>query len=373
MTAQLTSALGVPPGIMGDVAAAGTRQTLVGRDAELAELSSLLGVRPPELDPSPTPRAVLLAGDAGVGKTRLLTELRDLAVADGWQVVAGHCLDFGDSALPYLPFSEVMGRLATDLPDVVETVSGVHPALGRLQPGRRMLSGAARTPAPSTAATCSRRCTHCSRRRGQGPAAAGDRGRPLGRPVHPRHDQLPVLPAVRRPGRRSWSATAPRTSTAATRCAARSPSGRGSAASTGSSSTRSPTPRSAPWSVSCIPTRSPRPTSPTSSTAPRATRSSSRSSSAPPGAAGSPRTSPRCCWSASTGSTTPPARWSGRCRSPAARSPTACSPRPAECPPTRSTRRCGRPSSRTSWSPPRPLLLPPRAARRGDLRRPAAG
>ena len=142
MTAQLTSALGVPHGIMGDVATADIRQTLVGRDAELAELSSLLGVRPPDLDASPIPRAVLLAGDAGVGKTRLLTELRDLAVTDGWQVVAGHCLDFGDSALPYLPFSEVMGRLATDLPDVVETVSGVHPALGRLQPGRRMLSGA---------------------------------------------------------------------------------------------------------------------------------------------------------------------------------------------------------------------------------------
>ena len=126
---------------MGDVAPAGTRLTLVGRDAELSELSSLLGVRPPRLDPRLVPNAVLLAGDAGVGKTRLLTELRDLAVEDGWQVVAGHCLDFGDSALPYLPFSEVIGRLASDLPDVVETVSNVHPALGRLQPGRRMLSG----------------------------------------------------------------------------------------------------------------------------------------------------------------------------------------------------------------------------------------
>src|SRR6478609_4718291 len=139
MTAQLTSAPGVPHGIMGDVATAGIRQTLVGRDAELAELSSLLGVRPPDLDPSPTPRAVLLAGDAGVGKTRLLTELRDLAVTDGWQVVAGHCLDFGDSALPYLPFSEVMGRLATDLPATVEETATQHPALARLQPGRRMM------------------------------------------------------------------------------------------------------------------------------------------------------------------------------------------------------------------------------------------
>src|SRR5690606_14957900 len=39
---------------------------------------------------------VLLAGDAGVGKTRLLTELRDHAVERGWQVAAGHCVDFGD-------------------------------------------------------------------------------------------------------------------------------------------------------------------------------------------------------------------------------------------------------------------------------------
>ncbi|KQY57086.1 hypothetical protein ASD66_14975 [Nocardioides sp. Root151] len=136
---------------MGDVASLGTQQALVGRDTELAELSEMLGVRPPRVEArqnaQPTaqsnaqPNVVLLAGDAGVGKTRLLTELRDVAFAEGWQVVAGHCLDFGDSALPYLPFSEVMGRLATDLPDVVDTVAGMHPGLGRLQPGRRMLSG----------------------------------------------------------------------------------------------------------------------------------------------------------------------------------------------------------------------------------------
>ena len=114
-----------------------TSQTLVGRDAELSELASMLGVRP---DPDRVAAgAVLLSGDAGVGKTRLLSELRDLADAQGWQVLVGHCLDFGDSALPYLPFSEVLGRLAIDLPDVVGTVAGIHPALSRLQPGRRML------------------------------------------------------------------------------------------------------------------------------------------------------------------------------------------------------------------------------------------
>ncbi len=133
--------LSVPTGMMGDVALAGTTHALVGRDAELTELASLLGVRPARLGPSPLPNVVLLSGDAGVGKTRLLTELRDVAFAEGWQVVAGHCLNFGDSALPYLPFSEVMGRLVADLPDVVETVAELHPGLARLQPGRRMLSG----------------------------------------------------------------------------------------------------------------------------------------------------------------------------------------------------------------------------------------
>ncbi len=124
--------------IMEDVAAH-TSRTLVGRDAELTEIASSLGVRPTGAATGPGTGLVLLSGDAGVGKTRLLTELRDLAFAEGWQVVAGHCLDFGDSALPYLPFSEVLGRLATDLPDVVEDVAGRHPALARLQPGRRVM------------------------------------------------------------------------------------------------------------------------------------------------------------------------------------------------------------------------------------------
>ncbi len=113
-------------------------RAFVGRDAELASLAGLLGVVPqPGL---PVETAVLLGGDAGVGKTRLLTELRDLAFAEGWQVVAGHCLDFGDSALPYLPFSEILGRLVSHAPELVEAVTEQRPALSRLRPGRRLLS-----------------------------------------------------------------------------------------------------------------------------------------------------------------------------------------------------------------------------------------
>lgn len=120
-----------------------TSSTLIGRDAELAELGSLLGVAADPVGAEVEPRHVVLSGDAGVGKTRLLVELRDLAVAAGWRVVAGHCLDFGDSALAYLPFSEVLGRLEAELPDVVARVGETHPALARLQPGRRVLASTA--------------------------------------------------------------------------------------------------------------------------------------------------------------------------------------------------------------------------------------
>lgn len=114
---------------------------LVGRDAELQQLASWLGLGDEDTRHHGPPTAVLLAGDAGVGKTRLTRALGERAVAAGWRVDAGHCLDFADSALPYLPFSEILGRLERDLPDVVADVVTAHPALARLQPGRRMRSG----------------------------------------------------------------------------------------------------------------------------------------------------------------------------------------------------------------------------------------
>jgi len=115
--------------------------TLVGRDAELDDLCLRLGIADPATDPAT--QALLLAGDAGVGKTRLLAELRDRAVEHGWQVVVGHCLDFADSAVAYLPFSEILGRLSTEGSGSVVDGLERYPALARLLPARRRMGAEA--------------------------------------------------------------------------------------------------------------------------------------------------------------------------------------------------------------------------------------
>ena len=113
---------------------------LIGRSAELAELLSAVGVvAGPDHEVASTTGAaaahggsVLLGGDAGVGKTRILAELRTHAVDAGMRVLVGHCVDFGDSAPPYLPFAEMFGRLAADDPDTSRKLAERHPAASRL-------------------------------------------------------------------------------------------------------------------------------------------------------------------------------------------------------------------------------------------------
>ncbi|MBS8229297.1 ATP-binding protein, partial [Vannielia litorea] len=43
----------------------------------------------------------------------------------------GHCLDFGETSMPYLPFAEMLGQVADAGTDPGEAVS--HPALARLR------------------------------------------------------------------------------------------------------------------------------------------------------------------------------------------------------------------------------------------------
>ncbi len=60
---------------------------------------------------------VVVAGDAGVGKTRFVDEVARLAEAGGWRTLVGGCVQMGDDTLPYAPIVEALRRLA----DVVGT------------------------------------------------------------------------------------------------------------------------------------------------------------------------------------------------------------------------------------------------------------
>ncbi|TPQ19094.1 ATP-binding protein [Streptomyces sporangiiformans] len=97
----------------------------IGREDELARLTRVLDrARAGET------RAVLVAGDAGVGKTRVLAEAAGHASETGMTVVTGHCVDLGDVGLPYLPFTEILGVLAAD--ERFSAMPAAHPAVGRL-------------------------------------------------------------------------------------------------------------------------------------------------------------------------------------------------------------------------------------------------
>ena len=80
------------------------------------------------------PGAILLSGEAGVGKTRLLSRMAEVAEAAGALVVISHCIDLGDVGLPYLPFTEALSHLRASTDEVQKAVA-TRPALARLLEG----------------------------------------------------------------------------------------------------------------------------------------------------------------------------------------------------------------------------------------------
>jgi len=104
---------------------------LVGRAAELGRLVGAIRAAQSGL-----PAAVIVGGDAGVGKTRLLGELLGSAAADGVLCLIGHCVDLGDTPPPYLPCTEAFTRLTAERPELGDDLLERFPALARLLPGR---------------------------------------------------------------------------------------------------------------------------------------------------------------------------------------------------------------------------------------------
>ncbi len=61
------------------------------------------------------PSAVLLGGEAGVGKTRLVSEFGRAAAAAGARVLTGGCLELGTDGLPFAPFTAVLRELVHEM------------------------------------------------------------------------------------------------------------------------------------------------------------------------------------------------------------------------------------------------------------------
>ena len=110
---------------MTGVARLGVGIELVGRRQEVSALAGAL-----EQARTGRPTGVLVSGDAGVGKSRLVAEAAERAAASGFTVLVGRCLDTAESALPYLPFTEIVGTLAATHPALVAE----HVALRHLLP-----------------------------------------------------------------------------------------------------------------------------------------------------------------------------------------------------------------------------------------------
>jgi predicted ATPase/DNA-binding CsgD family transcriptional regulator len=83
---------------------------LVGRDEQMAALdAAFASVR------QGGPTAVLLGGEAGVGKSRLVSEFGQAATAAGARVLTGGCLELGTDGLPFAPFTAVLRDLVHEL------------------------------------------------------------------------------------------------------------------------------------------------------------------------------------------------------------------------------------------------------------------
>jgi ATP/maltotriose-dependent transcriptional regulator MalT len=92
---------------------------MVGRDDELGVLLSAL-----EDALAGQSRVVLVGGEAGIGKSRLVEEL--IARADGATSLVGGCVDLGDDALPFAPFASALREpmKAAGVDDLVMLAAG---------------------------------------------------------------------------------------------------------------------------------------------------------------------------------------------------------------------------------------------------------
>ena len=131
MTPPVTAPLTVPGAMIGAVPPR-TPPELVGRSDEVHRVVEALGWGDGGAG------AVLLGGDAGIGKTALVGHV--LGGAGGQRTLVGHCVGEGGTSLPYLPFVELFGALDARERGLVDELVVEHPGLVPLVP--RVAAGA---------------------------------------------------------------------------------------------------------------------------------------------------------------------------------------------------------------------------------------
>ena len=134
-----------------------TSSRLIGRAAELAELEAALRDAA-----DGRPSLAFVAGESGVGKTRLVAELARGARA-GARVAIGECVELGEDELPYAPLVSVLRPLARDGDPVLDELpASARAELATLLPelGGEAAAPAARHARPAAAVRgAARRCS----------------------------------------------------------------------------------------------------------------------------------------------------------------------------------------------------------------------
>jgi ATP/maltotriose-dependent transcriptional regulator MalT len=115
----------------GHVATRVSSSRFVGRAAELAELRSALTEAL-----AGRPSLAFVAGESGVGKTRLVCELERQAREDGVRVLSGECVDLGEGELAYAPIVAALRPLARAQDPALEALPApVREVLDAMLPG----------------------------------------------------------------------------------------------------------------------------------------------------------------------------------------------------------------------------------------------